>query len=695
VGFDEGLIGEVMRTGEAQYKNNFPEWEHRESVFDEDNLIDFMKNVIALPVKKDGKVIGIIGISDSSNQRPFSRDDVDLLERFAHPASIAIQNASLVEQERISRQQAETLREVSDVISSNLEMADVAGKILDELAKVVEFRKATIQLIRGDERTLLAFRGFRREAIDEWLLRPISQDRLVTRIVVGKEPLILSDSQRDPDWEIRPWTEDVRSWVGVPLVYGEETLGLLTLDHDQIGFYNQAHKDLLVPFANQAAIAVQNSRLFEDAQRRIRDLEMMNNVVQAISTEFDTELLQLLQAVVSQIAENLNCTHCTFFLSQEENNELVLVPQVSWGPLSERAMSRRFRPGEGLAGWVFEHGESVMLADAREDDRFSPARTKENPPRSMLVAPVQIREQTIGVICADQDKYGWFDKNDQQLLDALARRIGIAIERDGLRKAQIDAVRREYVLDVAHQLIGPLSGLRAHAENLLEGRLTVERGRTVLKTLVEQAGLLQRYAENFAYAARSGHSIFSSTEFRPQRHDSRRLVDLLIKYAKSFQGQAQAKEIKGPSVDEVSFRGFPPLMLDENLFETLMLNLYDNAVKYSYESSEVSRNHARILNGHDETAPVIITGRVLDTEVEIEVTNHGIPLYPEDIPLIFQRDYRTKAAEEHAVLGTGIGLFICDQIARLHGGTIRALPSKRSLYGNEVKFVVTLPIAKT
>jgi len=62
--------------------------------------------------------------------------------------------------------------------------------------------------------------------------------------------------------------------------------------------------------------------------------------------------------------------------------------------------------------------------------------------------------------------------------------------------------------------------------------------------------------------------------------------------------------------------------------------------------------------------------------------------------MIFQRYTRSKQAEEHEPLGTGIGLFICDQIVKLHKGTIRALPSKKSQHGNEVKFIVTLPIAK-
>jgi len=240
-----------------------------------------------------------------------------------------------------------------------------------------------------------------------------------------------------------------------------------------------------------------------------------------------------------------------------------------------------------------------------------------------------------------------------------------------------EEARRQYVQDTTHQLVGPLSGLRAHCENLLRGRLPVERGRKVLETLVEQAGLLQRYAENFGLAARIGKSMFDPSEYRPEVCKPRQLVEILVKCAKSFQGLAKSKDLRGPSVDEVSFRGFPPLILDMQLFEVLILNLYDNAIKYSYESS-----------------PITVAGRVLNGKAEIEVTNHGIPLNPDEVDMIFEQYTRSPEAEEFAPVGTGIGLYICTQIAKLHKWSIRALPSRRSRYGNEVKFIITVPVGK-
>ena len=385
-----------------------------------------VKSLIGVPLKLRERVIGVLFVN-TLEQHEFAAHEKATLTTLAEQAAIAIQNARRLQQEQTLRRQAETLREVSAAISSPLELEEVAKRILDELGKVVEYRKASMQLIRGDARTMLARRGFDEEAVDKWLLRPISEDRLISRIVESKKPLILSEPSEDDDWEVYPETADIKSWVGLPLVYGEETVGLLTLDHDESGFYTQVIEDLLTSFAAQAAIAIEKARLFGDAERRIRDLEIVNHVAQIISTKLDIQ--SLLETIVSQIANRLNCTHCTIFFLQKEKGELLLVPQETHGVRREQILTRRFKPGKGLAGKVFQEGKSRLLKDARKDPDFSPAREAQNRPRSMLVAPVKVGERTIGVISADQDEYGWFSENDLRLVDALARQAGIAIER--------------------------------------------------------------------------------------------------------------------------------------------------------------------------------------------------------------------------------------------------------------------------
>jgi GAF domain-containing protein len=429
--FGEGMVGRVIQSRKPLIVNDYRRWPGQIK-----RLAAVLTAVMEVPLMLGENTIGVLAVIDDTKKRRFTENDIPVLERLAQQASLAIHNARILERERHLREQAETLREISSaIISSELELKEVAGRILDELGKVVEYHKASIQLFRGGARELLAYRGFNTKHFDPWLLRPISEDRLVGQILADKKPRVLSKTSDSPYWETRPSTANVQSWLGVPLVYRDGVIGLLTLDHNVPGFYTQAIEGLLVQFANHAAIAVANARLFSDAQRRIRDLEIVNSIVRTINTKLDTK--DLLQTIVSQIAEELNCSHCTIFLMHKNGDDYFLVPEVTHGRRSKNILTRRFGPGEGLAGLVFREGKTLIVDDVTGQPQFAPARDARGKPRSMLVVPVKVGDRTIGVISADQDARGWFSENDGRLVDALAGHAGIAIERAmGLRLLQ-------------------------------------------------------------------------------------------------------------------------------------------------------------------------------------------------------------------------------------------------------------------
>lgn len=400
------------------------------------------------PLQVGEEVIGALFVSYRT-RHTFEPAEIEMLVSFGHLAGVALNNARLfaenerlLQQERELRKQTEMLREVSGTISSAADLDEVKNQILDGLANIVEYNTASLQIIRGNHRTLLAGRGFDIETATRHLVRPISKDPLIKRIVQSQELLILSHTEQDPDWVRRPDTIEVRSWIGIPLIYNREVVGLLTADHRKPGFYQEEMRDALAAFADEVAVAVRSARIFDSVQRRIRDLEIINDVTELMATKLDPE--DLLKVIVSQVAERLECTHCTIFFPREQDGEAYLVPEETYGERSTVIRTRRFRSGEGLAGWVFQHGESLVLDNAKEDERFAAAREEQDRPRSMLVVPVKVGDRTIGVISADQDEYSWFGESERRLLDALARQAGIAIERaTGLKLLQ----------DIGHRIL--------------------------------------------------------------------------------------------------------------------------------------------------------------------------------------------------------------------------------------------------
>ena len=292
--------------------------------------------------------------------------------------------------------------------------------------QVIDYRRGTFQIIDNldRQRTIIGYRGLEKEVVEPSLLRPFSQDRLIESIVVSEKPLILSRTRDNcPPWEINPATAGVESWAGIPVKWAGRVRGLITLDHEQPGYYTDALFNLLLSVAGQAAFAIERA---EAVQALLRRIEIVEEVAQVISSELDVE--NLMQMIVRQVADTLRCTHCTLFLAETFGGESWLAPKMTYGSRPE-ILNQRFKIGEGLAGWVYQTGESLVLPDVRHHPLFAKAQNKLDRPRSMLVAPIKVGDQTIGVISVDQEEFGWFSESDRRLLDALAQQIGTAIQR--------------------------------------------------------------------------------------------------------------------------------------------------------------------------------------------------------------------------------------------------------------------------
>ena len=402
---------------------------------------EHIRSAAVIPMKVGSEVIGVmfVGYQWGCNFET-KLETRERIETLASYAAIAVQNARLLQQELTLRKQAENLQSTLHAISPAFDLQEVAERILDELRKVIEYHKASLHLIQKDTRTLLAGRGFDINFKDPIFHRPLSEDPLIRSIVEREEPLILSDTSKAPDWKSSPGTTDVKSWIGVPLIHEQETIGLVTLDHVQSGFYTQENETILIPFARQAAINLRKAYLFGSAKQRIEHLEIVNNVGQIMGSKLDTQ--DLLNTVVSELANHLHCARCILFFPQKVNNELLLVPKIGYGVDVEQI--RAFKPHEGLAGWGFKQSKSLVLNNTGDDPRYLPSKEGYNQSRSMLVAPVTVGARTIGVICASHDEADWFNEGEQRFADTLAQQAGIAIER---------AIALELLQDIGNQII--------------------------------------------------------------------------------------------------------------------------------------------------------------------------------------------------------------------------------------------------
>lgn len=367
----------------------------------------------------------------------FKNVELSDLRIFAIQAAVAIQNIQLLAKERHFRQQAEKLNEVSVAINSAAGLTGlkaIAGLILDSLGELVPYHKATMQLVRGDRRELLATRGIDEEGISEKLLRPISQDKLVREVLATRSIIVIPNPKNHPDWEVYPETRDVNSWIGIPLVYqGDNTVvGFLTLDHRIPEFYREQSTQLIEiinSFARQAAIAIQKTSLFTAFQNQNDNLKLLNNATLELSTIRNIEDIPIeVYRITQKLMDTSNFFLCLF------NERTQKLDYKLWYHKGKELSVESEEP-TGLSGYVFKSGEPLLIRDYDAEQELIPTKAiiRTEKQLSWLGVPIfspysHTEKRVIGVISTQSPATNAFNESHQYLLQIMAIQTAIVVE---------------------------------------------------------------------------------------------------------------------------------------------------------------------------------------------------------------------------------------------------------------------------
>lgn len=280
----EGVAGYVAETGETVNITSVANDPHFAKNFDRESGYH-TETMLATPMRNAGG--DIIGVIQLLNKRDgvFTRRDEIVLGVLASQAAIAIENNRLLASEQEKRQIADRLREVSSIINSSLELAEVLQLILSEIEHVVPFDLASILLIEGDQLVLRAGRGFEEPMPTHVPLFRIDENPLIQEMIQNRLPVVIPDVNKDERWVDSGYSTRMRSWLGAPLIVGDKVIGELGVNHEVPDFYRQWHADVIRTFANQAAAAIERARLHEQTVVQAR-LQQEVETARTIQTSF-------------------------------------------------------------------------------------------------------------------------------------------------------------------------------------------------------------------------------------------------------------------------------------------------------------------------------------------------------------------------------------------------------------------------
>jgi PAS domain S-box-containing protein len=378
------------------------------------------------------RLIGVISVDNPRDGRVPTQQVMETLELFANQAAAAIENAYLFRSEQERRRLADTLREVAAVVSSTLSVDQVIEAILDQLRYVVHYDSATMQVLNGDQLIITGGRGWDKIEDVLGLTFDITDDNPNAVVMRTRAPHIVPDTQTMYAAFRKPPHHHIRSWLGIPLLFGDSLLGMIALDSTELDHYTQEDAQLALTFAKQVAVALQNAQLFEQARQYANRLRLINEVGVEITSILNVDHLI---ARVSQLVEN-NFGYYTSIALVEED-------YLFW-PMRDSQQSKPDRRGwqadmypraigdRGIIGWAAESGQTVVVPDMTQDPRYlgglrGEASLPDKIIRSEVAIPLKVQDRIIGVLDVQSDRAEGFDENDVLVLQALANQAAVAI----------------------------------------------------------------------------------------------------------------------------------------------------------------------------------------------------------------------------------------------------------------------------
>jgi len=229
--------------------------------------------LIAL-VHSGEQLFGAISVQ-SAQPHAFDADDERLLSALSVEAAIAIQNARLYQSEHLQRELAEALRDTAAAIIGSIDLDDVLDRVLDNVGRVVPHDAANILLAEAGVARLARWRGYDRAANDQLRARRFSvADTLPLRqMAESHQPLAIPQISSYAGWVTLPGSRAVQSFIGAPIRFKRKLLGFINLESSTAGFFTTEYADRLQVFANQAASALENARLYQMEQEEYQRLQ--------------------------------------------------------------------------------------------------------------------------------------------------------------------------------------------------------------------------------------------------------------------------------------------------------------------------------------------------------------------------------------------------------------------------------------
>ncbi len=640
---------------------------------------------LGIPLLREGVPIGVIAIR-RMEVRPFSDKQITLLKTFADQAVIAIENVRLFQELTESLEQQTATSEILGVIASSpTDIQPVLNTVAINAARLCEATDAQIRLVEGDGTRLVA--SFGTAPAPQFVRNTLGSP--AGRAILNRETVQVNDlaeamKSEYPDIpDVQAKRTGTRTFLSTPMLREGIPIGLINIRRTEVRPFSEKQIALLKTFADQAVIAIENVRLFQELEARthelarsVGELKALGEVGQTVSSTLDLETV--LTRIASHAVQLSGADGGAIYEYDEMTQEFHLrgSHQIE-KELVEALRSSPIQLGWGAVGQAATTRAPVGVTDILDERQYAATRfrpmLRQLGYRSLLAVPLLREDRIMGGLTIYRRKAGSFSTEVVKLLQTFATQSVLAIQNARLfreieeKSKQIEAANRhksEFLANMSHELRTPLNAIIGFSEVLGErlfGELNEKQAEYTDDILSSGRHLLSLINEILDLSkVEAGRMELEVATFD---------LPTALENARTF---VRERALRHAITLELSIdQRLGEFMGDERKIKQILLNLLSNAVKFTPEGGRIN-----------------LSAKQSDGAVEISVSDTGIGISREDQGTIFEEFRQVGGDYAHKKEGTGLGLTLAKKFVELHGGKIWV----ESEVGKGSTFIFTLPI---